>query len=178
MKKMRGICCLLGLGLFLASLPVSRAGEVIWFPLYGSSFDGYEPIGAIAQIGSEVHLSVGIHFFADSCELPSNLVPVEFPTLFVVGCDYGFDRTPDVVISSSTTSGTYDYDIGNGWIFHRKGFANCAPVSKSLGWIYIRKYPWVYFIDGGWRWVVEAGITENSNAWWFYQPGLGWFWTT
>ena len=76
-----------------------------------------------------------------------------------------------------STDGPYDYDIGSGWIFHRKG-GNCAPVSEALGWIYIRKYPWVYFIDGGWRWVVEAGIEDNSNAWWFYQPDFGWFWTT
>ena len=25
---------------------------------------------------------------------------------------------------------------------------------------------------------VEADIAFNSNAWWFYEPDFGWFWTT
>ena len=104
---------------------------------------------------------------------------MEFPTLFVVSCNFGFPREPDIVIYNfGRTSGSYDYEIGNGWISHRRGFRWCKPVADSLGWIYIRHYPWVYTLDGGWRYVVEAENFEYSNAWWFYEPNYGWFWTT
>ncbi len=162
----------------VASLIPSHAGELIWHPLIGNGVDEFAPIGSIGQVGSEVYLSVGLVFDGSSCDMHSNRIPVEFPTLFVVSCGYEFPRSPDIVILSSTASGSYDYEIGDGWIFHRKGFDGCKPVTDSLGLIYIKHYPWVFFPDVGWRYVVEAGIFEYSNAWWFYEPDFGWFWTT
>ena len=105
----------------------------------------------------------------------SNRVPVEFPSLFVVSCDYGSPQEPDVVIEPG--NGSYNYDVGNGWIYHRKGRPGGSG-EESLGWIYIKNYPWVYTLDGGWRYVVEVEIFEYSNAWWFYEPDYGWYWST
>lgn len=88
----------------------------------------------------------------------------------------------DNVIYSGITedaTGEYNHDIGSGWIFHFKatrGWGN-SRFEKSLGWLYIRNYPWVYGSDWGWRYTFEAGTAWNANAWWFYEEERGWFWT-
>lgn len=174
-----GLRCIVFLVVALGRL---WGGEVIWYPLYGASHDGMVPITGIAQIGSEVYLLQPILYFADTCDLPSWRVPVEFPTLFLVSCDYYYPAEPDnrLVNSEFEAIGKYDYDLGTGWIHHRKGLDGCVEpkTGVSMGWLYVQDYPWVYFWNRGWRYVEEAGIAWNANAWWMYEPGTGWLWTT
>ena len=176
------------LGLIIAFFvnPV-QSGEVIWSPLHGNPVDTFVPVDSMGQIGSEVIMIVlGPGVIWDiSVNIPSEKIPVEFPSLFLSHCLYSleFRREWDNQIyagRSSDSHSKYNYDIGNGWILHRKGNSGIFSdrFSSSLGWIYIQHYPWVYGLDWGWRYFLEDGIAWNANAWWIYEVRSGWFWTT
>ncbi len=163
-----------------------HGAELAWNGLYGYSLNERVHISSVAQLDSEVYFTIPIFAIADSCDLPSHHVPIDFPTLFVTKWAHQYEREPDNLIYTSSDpqpQAEYDYELGNGWIFHLKSI-ECsadAPVGlnfvPSLGWIYIRAYPWVYGEDWGWRYVVESEIVWYANSWWFYEPDYGWFWT-
>lgn len=170
-----------------------HGNEVIWHPLHGEPFADFNPVDRVVQVGSEVVIiAVGPGFVFDpTVNLPSERIFSEFPSLFVSYCIYSLefpvyiqDGSFHEIYGGSPTDirGKYNYDRGDGWIFHQKGLSGLTSAEerfgKSLGWMFVQHYPWVYGLDFGWRYVIEAGIAWHANAWWFYEPDFGWFWTT
>jgi hypothetical protein len=85
-------------------------------------------------------------------DLPSEQIEVSFPTLFIAASRYSElpryepDEVNVIWEMLIGETGKYDYDLGSGWIYHSRGslnFRNTGRYTESLGWIYIRHYPWV-----------------------------------
>lgn len=178
------------LSALLFTCVVSGKGVAIWFPMQAGPGAQEVPVVSIVQVGSEVHVvAIGPGIVHDyDVDLSTSEVAIEFPSLFIASCFYSLELHAHVQEDFYAiydrrlgTYGKYNYDHGSGWIFHRKaGVLNSREnrFLESLGWMYIREYPWVFFLKGGWRFVVETEATERANAWWFYEFDLGWFWTT
>lgn len=173
-----------------STMCASRAEELVWFPLHGTGCcpDEEVPVALIVQKDSEVYMVVykSDLVFDGSIDLPSMPITVEFPTLLLVAFFYideiELDDLYKIIIGfGNFPDSEYDYELGTGWIYHRKGISgDLEPrFAECFGWIYIKSYPWVYsFSNESWRYFVDAGISGHANAWYFYEEGLGWMWTT
>lgn len=78
----------------------------------------------------------------------------------------------------------WDSSLGDGWLNTDHFRDPFLPSGQSfgitsLGWVNVRHYPWTWWHDKQeWRYVVNGGIADEHNAFWFYSPSAGWLWTT
>lgn len=155
-----------------------NAGPVVWSPVCGVSGSAGLEVSRIAQVRSEVYMMLPIQQAQVSCTMATVPVDIDCPSLFLVDAVFLAPGVVDTYIYNSGQTLPYRYDLGDGWIYHRKLDNVLVPSEASFGWLYIREYPWVYCLRGGWRYFIEDGVVNFSNAWWFYEPGKGWSWTT
>jgi len=151
--------------------------ELVWFPVPTDEPSQQAQVDAVFQVGSEVWIMYIIGDLVAPTAIGSTApLEVDFPTLFVTNAFDQWDLEQYKTYLTSVIFGDvegvpmangYDYATGNGIIQH--------PVFGELN---IANYPWVYSRFFGWRFVKEAGARFYSNGWWFWEPDIGWYWTT
>jgi hypothetical protein len=171
--------------LFLALVPVTCLSEHLYVSKYVPFSDHVITIVGAYQVGGEIWITSHVDQISEivlpAGEFVEDILEVDLPTVAAkhVESIYLTDARPLYLHREQV--GIYDYAVGDGWV-----------KTDTVGYLYLRNYPWVYHAKHGWLKIVEgepvftdildwyeqapARSGEKQLSYYLFSPVYGWMW--